>query len=705
MLEDFYDRAKSGRADYVEAYLAAADLALEKHDFALAAESLEQAIKITPDNPDLYFKLALAYAPSESEKSAEMLEQALSRNPRHVESLLFQADDRIDAERYDEARALIDQALDVNLREPRAWAYLAVLAHLDADPQGERLWRAAALSSWPANPEADHLIGKKLSQKYRFAEGAEYQRKALQLDPGYLPAKAQLSQDLLRLGEEEEGWRLAAEVYARDAYDVLAYNLMTLHDRLEKFRTLEALEEDGGGFIVRMEAREAEIYGDRVLMLLQEAKEKLCAKYDVTLEKPIVVEIFDQQKDFAIRTFGLPGGAGFLGVCFGSVITANSPAAQGASLSNWEAVLWHEFCHVVTLHKTNNKMPRWLSEGISVYEERQENPTWGQAMTPVYRKMILEGELTPVSKLSGAFLNPPSAAHLQFAYYESSLVVEYLIDEYGLETLQRVLTDLGAGMPINESLQRYVGSLQALDDEFAAFARNRAESLAPDAEWEQPELPPTAGVADWEAWTAEHPKNYLGLQILATKLIEAERFEDAKAPLNEMRRLYPDAIGADNPDVLLARVHRQLNETEEERAVLAELASRSADAGDAYVRLMELAAAEEDWPAVRENAERMLAVNPLVRTPHEQLAQSAEALGDDDSAIAAYRVLAMLDPLDPAETHYRLARLLHRRGDAAAKRHVLIALEEAPRFRAAHRLLLEMVEGEKEDDAEASKAR
>jgi tetratricopeptide (TPR) repeat protein len=694
VLENFYDRALKARADFAEAHIAAADLALEKHDFALAAESLERAVKVAPGNPDLYFKLAKAYAPSDSEKSAEMLAKALSLNPRHVESLLFQADDRIDAERYDEARELLDQALDVNLREPRAWAYLAVLAHLDADPQGERLWRAAALSSWSGNAEVDHLIGRKLSQKYRFAEGAEYQRKALQMDPGYLPAKMQLSQDLLRLGEEEEGWRLAGEVYGRDAYDVLAYNLMTLHDRLQKFRTLEAIDEDGGGFIVRMEAREAEIYGPRVLKLLQAAKEELCAKYDVKLEKPIVVEIFDQQKDFAIRTFGLPGGAGFLGVCFGSVITANSPAAQGANLSNWEAVLWHEFCHVVTLHKTNNKMPRWLSEGISVYEELQANPAWGQAMTPRYREMILGDDLTPVSKLSGAFLNPPSPLHLQFAYYESALVVEHLIEEYGLEMLQRVLADLGVGMPINESLRRYVGSLDALDAEFAKFAREKAEALAPEAEWEQPALPPTADVAAWEKWSGENPKNYLALQALAKKLIEAERFADAKAPLAAMRELYPDDVSADNAYSLLARVHRELNETSEERAVLEELASRSAEEIDAYIRLMELAKDDEDWPAVRENAERMLAVNPLVRTPHEHLARAAEAMNDDEAAVAAYRVLAVLDPLDPAETHYRLARLLHKQGDPDAKRHVLIALEDAPRFRAAHRLLLEIVNQE-----------
>jgi len=36
---------------------------------------------------------------------------------------------------------------------------------------------------------------------------------------------------------------------------------------------------------------------------------------------------------------------------------------------------------------------------------------------------------------------------------------------------------------------------------------------------------------------------------------------------------------------------------------------------------------------------------------------------------------------------------LHRAGDPAAKRHLLLALEEAPRFREALRLLLEMDDG------------
>ena len=90
-----------------------------------------------------------------------------------------------------------------------------------------------------------------------------------------------------------------------------------------------------------------------------------------------LIEIFPEQKDFAVRTFGMPDNPGFLGVCFGPRGHGQQSGVAGRQSRNWEAVLWHEFCHVVTLQITKNKMPRWLSEGISVYEELQANPVLG----------------------------------------------------------------------------------------------------------------------------------------------------------------------------------------------------------------------------------------------------------------------------------------------------------------------------------------
>lgn len=706
VLDQFYDVARKQQPTYLEAYFASAELALDKEDDALAADTLKTAPAEAGDDPHYHYLLARAFAESDGARAEAEVAKALQTNPRHADSLLLRADHQIDAEQYDEAAKTIDQVLAVNPHEPRAWSYRAVLAHLKGDAKAEAAARGAALAHWKKNPEVDHLIGQKLSQKYRFAEGSAHQRKSLGFDADYRPAKIQLCQDLLRLGDEEEGWRLADEVVVEDGYNVLGYNLVTLRDHLSGFRTLR-----GDGFVVRMDAREAALYGPRVIALLEEARDVLCPKYGVTLPEPIVVEVFPQQKDFAVRTFGMPGADGFLGVCFGRVITVNSPASQGERPSNWESVVWHEFCHTVTLTKTRNKMPRWLSEGISVYEEGQRDPACATPLSPQFRKMLLGEEFTPLSKLSSAFLSPKSPAHLQFAYFESSLAVEFLVERFGLPALKGLLDDLGAGVAMNVALaKRTATPLEKLDEEFAGFARQRAESTAPDATFEEPDqlelsdiLPDTTAkkpnpISDTGAqalaeWVASHPNDFPGLLRLGAKRIAERDWPKARGPLEKAKSLYPEYVAADSPYRLLATVYRNLGDGPAERRMLEELSRRDGDAADAFARLAELDEKAGDWRGVAENANRLLAVNPLVPAPHRLLARAAEELGRRDDAIAAYRALSVLDETDPAEIHFRLAKLLRESGKQDdALREVLKSLEEAPRFAEAHRLLLELAD-------------
>lgn len=697
VLDQCYDVAIQRDPQLVDAYLAAAELALDKQDDALAAETLAKAPEAAQGDPRYHALFALAFAEGDRARSNEAIDAALKLNPDHADALLLRADHLIDGERYDEAAAVLDRVLAVNPREQRAWALRAVIAHLRNDPDGEAAAREKALERWPENPEVDHRIGRELSQKYRFAEGATYQRAALERDPSYLPATVQLCNDLLRLGEEDEGWALADLVFDRDPYNVVAYNLATLRDELDGYRTLE-----GDGVLVRMEPTEAELYGDRVLDLLARARATLTGRYGVEVPEPVVVEVFPSKQDFAVRTFGIPGADGFLGVCFGRVVTAISPAAQGADPSSWESVLWHEYCHSVTLAKSRNKMPRWLSEGISVFEEGREDPGWATRANPHFRAKLLADDLTPLSGLSAAFLAPESPLDLQFAYYESALAVEYLVEEAGLDALKGLLEDLGAGVPINEALPDRAGmSLIQIDEGFADYARERAEAIAPGASWEEPELPPDADAAALRSWLEDQPESVPGWRRLGLRLLADERWRDAVDALDRLRELYPDEVGPENADVLLAAAHRKLDDPAAERAALEAFVDRDAGSASSLLRLMELDETDEDWEALAAHARRLLGVNPLIPAPHRGLATAAERLGSLDEAIDAYRAVALLDETDPAGVHYRLAGLLRERGEPAeARREVLKALEEAPRFREAHRLLLELVDADDEDTAE-----
>ena len=115
-----------------------------------------------------------------------------------------------------------------------------------------------------------------------------------------------------------------------------------------------------------------------VEQLARKALADLGKRYNVTPNGPVLIEMFPRHDDFAVRTLGLPGMVGALGACFGRVVTLDSPRARPPGTFNWAATLWHELAHVVTLQLSNQRVPRWLTEGASVFEERRADASWGR---------------------------------------------------------------------------------------------------------------------------------------------------------------------------------------------------------------------------------------------------------------------------------------------------------------------------------------
>ena len=176
----------------------------------------------------------------------------------------------------------------------------------------------------------------------------------------------------------------------------------------------------------------------------------------------------------------------------------------------------------------------------------------------------------------------------------------------------------------------------------------------------------------------------------ATQLMEDRKWPEAAAALQKIIELHPNDGGSDGALGLLAKVRRELKDIAAEHTLLTKLAALDSDVPDANARLIELATAAKDWPAVAAQANRWLAVNPLIPGPWRALAEASEETSDWNSSAAAWRTMLSLDPPDPSGIHFNLARILHRTGDKSALRHVLMALEDNPRHREALRLLLEI---------------
>jgi tetratricopeptide (TPR) repeat protein len=346
---------------------------------------------------------------------------------------------------------------------------------------------------------------------------------------------------------------------------------------------------------------------------------------------------------------------------------------------------------------THNRIPRWLSEGISVYEELQADNRWGQHMNPRYRHHILEGGLTPIEKLSSAFMNAQSGWHVQFAYFQSAMVVDYIVRTHGIEALREVLQDLAIGLPINVALDRRCGGIGELEVGFGKFAAKQADALGNGADWAIPEKTDVQirNNDALKAWVKQHPTNVAGLTTLADQLLKKKAWREAETVLKQLIGLYPNDSSPSSALIKLAIVYRELNSPTAERSTLESFARIDASSVAVNLRLLQLHQAKKDWKSLREAASRLLAIDPLLPQAHSAMADSSEQLESNLDAIQAHQRVLVLDPSDPAESNFRLARLLHQEGQtAAAKRHVLMALEDAPRFREAHQLLLKIVRNE-----------
>jgi tetratricopeptide (TPR) repeat protein len=688
VIAQYFKVAQSKDTKLEAAYLAEGNLALDKDDAKRAADVFRAGLKAHGETADLRLSLARAFQSSDREKAAESLKKALELNPHHVAAHLLRAEQLIGGEKFVEAEAAIQQVLDLDAQQPVAWSLRAVVAHLfQADAKKMAAARAEALKRWDRNPEVDNTIGRCLSRAYRFAESVAHQRQALVFDPQYLPAKMQLCHDLLRLGEEEEAWKLAAAIRQEDGYNIQAHNLALLEKEMNGYIT-QSFE----GFVLKMPKRDWPIYGARALALLRDAKAVLSAKYGADLQRPVLVEFFGAQQDFAIRTFGALGGQGMLGVCFGTVVTMNSPGSLAQGRNNWESTLWHEFCHVITLTVTHNRMPRWLSEGISVYEERQRDPAWGMPMDARFREMVLDNEtLTPMSRLSGAFMNPKTQDHLMFAYYESSQAVEFLLSTFGKEKFLGILHDLAAGKRINDAIAANAGNIDEIEKNFTTYITAKAQGFGALADWAEPkpeELNPF-DAGSFTEYLKLHPTNLWALRKEAETLMQAKKWTEVLPLADKLIALLPESFDADSGYTLKVQALRQLQRTDEEAAVLRQIAAKSSSAQSAFLRLIELDLPAQRWPEVKANALRAMALNPFLVTPQKALAEASAALNELPEAIAGYERVLVLDPGGTAQTHFKLAAMLRSSDAATAKRHLLDSLALAPRNREGLALLRE----------------
>jgi Tfp pilus assembly protein PilF len=512
-------------------------------------------------------------------------------------------------------------------------------------------------------------------------------RRAVALDPDNAPARADLGMDLLRTGEEDQARAALEKAFDIDPYDLITYNLLAVLDALQQFDTIR-----DGDLILRIDRAESAVLKEPVIALAHDALRTLSAKYDFAPRGPILIEIFPHHDDFAVRNLGIPGLVGALGACFGRVVTMDSPKARPPGTFEWGATLWHELTHVITLQMSNQRVPRWLTEGISVYEEQRARPEWRRPMEEEFVRALARDEVPPIREIEGSFADPRTIA---LAYYQAGLIVGYLIDTYGQAKFNGMVrafadgaddeTAFSLALGVNlDHLQ--AGFARALDTSFGQLRRALAPPLAAPLA--------RASLDELKALAAEHPDSYDVHLALGQALRRLGEVDAAGQALNRAAALFPGATGSDSPHAVLADM---AIEHGNQTTALSELDKQLAQDPvniELARHIAGIMGPDEDPSRVRRVYERIVALDPFDSDAHATLGRLAVKRGDAAGAVRELRAAVAAGPRDGVALRCELAEAYLLAGDAAqAKRETLAVLERAPSYERAQELLLRLVGG------------
>lgn len=636
-------------------------LYLEHYQPGDAAKLFEEAIELNKNDAAAYLGLAHVAAERFDSKAVDFAQQALKCDPKSSEAhelLAYLALEDGDAKRASDevqkALAISGEALDG----------MAVLASIDwLNGQAESNWMQRILKINPVYGEAYATGAHFFEINRRYKDAIAYYRKALDLNPQLWSARSQLGVNLMRLGNSGEARQELERCYEAHYRDPETVNSLRLLDTLSGYETFRTPNTE-----LVLQKQEAALLRPYIEPELQRAIATYQRKYKMKLPGPVRLEVYPNHDDFMVRTLGLPGQGGLLGVTFGLVVTMDSPSARKPGQFNWASTMWHELSHVYVLTATNHLVPRWFTEGLAVHEEGAASPAWGDRLTPEIISALQKKQLLPVVQLDRGFVRPQYASQVLVSYYQAGKICDFIAEKWGDEAILGMIHSYAARKTTAEAIQENMHeSADAFDKDFSSWLDRKTGNT----------------VRHFDEWKQGMKRAYADLQ--------SGKKDDALREALAVRDQYPDYVGGGSAYELIASALEAKND----KAGMIDDLQRYRDAGGSDIDLLKKLAALENDAGSGKQAERTLAelncIYPEDIEIHRLFGKVLLANGDTAGAIREAQAALALHPADTADYHYQLAMALkdaHRLSEA--KDQVVLALEAAPDFKPAQHLLLEL---------------
>lgn len=635
-------------------------LFLERAQTKDASDLFQEALKIKRDHAAALLGLALLSAESFDAKAVDWAEQALKADPKLVEAKELLARLAVEDSNSEKAIVEADQAIALSQQAFDAMAVRGTIELLGGAQQSA--WFDRILKASPRYGRAWALAGHLFILSRRYVEGIEFYQKALELDPLLWDTRAELGVNQMRLGREKEARANLEECYNAKYQPAKVVNTLRLMDSYKNFETFKTQTS-----ILRLHKKEAALLKPYFQAELDRAIRTFEKKYQFKLGAPVQLEVYPDHEDFAVRTLGMPG-LGALGVTFGYVVAMDSPSGRKPGQFHWASTLWHELSHVFVLGATKHKVPRWFTEGMAVHEETAVSKDWGDRLDPETIRALQGKQLLPVVDLDRGFVRPTYPAQVTVSYFQAGRICDYINEKYGYSKLLDMMRAYARGESTPEVIEKQLGLKPAdFDRQFLAWLDAQVKGTVEKfPEWvkRKKELDAKYQAKDWAGVIAEG---------------------------RAIRDFYPEYVEGGSVYELLAEAYLAQNDT---ASAVRELERYSAVGGRNPTALKKLAKLQQDEGRKADASatlERLTFIYLHDEEMHKRLGDLRMEQNQPEKAIRDYEAILALKPVDLAGAHYQLARAYQgARRLAEAKEQVFLALEAAPGFKPAQRLLLEL---------------
>jgi tetratricopeptide (TPR) repeat protein len=306
-----------------------------------------------------------------------------------------------------------------------------------------------------------------------------------------------------------------------------------------------------------------------------------------------------------------------------------------------------------------------------------------------FAQALEEKKLLKLADLNEGFSDPRL---ISLTYYQSSIVVEHLVDTYGEPRFHQFIRAYGKGLETEDAVKEAFGA--SLDQIQTAFDARLEKQYTPiRLALKRPETKETTSLEEVKALAAANADSFGIHMQLGIKLSEAGETAAAIQAFERAAQLLPQATGENNPHALIAAVALKAGDTV--RAVRALEDQLKVDHSDveAARKLVSLVEPMGDKARLEAAYQRVVDVDPFDGKAQAGLGRLALERKDTATALRAFRSALATNPPDRATAHTDLAEAHLAAGQRdEARKQALAALEIAPSYARAQDLLLAILD-------------